>query len=147
MFTLDKSYVTVIRKRRPEWQTGLLNGVGGKIEDHEVAAEAMAREFQEETGVDIVAPDWERALVLIYPECTVNFFRTRQPDRMFKHLRSKTDEEVLTMETATLLWHHSHELIPNLQWIIPFLIWHERIRDLPIKILMEETAYATAGKT
>lgn len=44
--------VALMRKNRPQWQVGKLNGIGGKIEDGETAAEAMRREFQEETGQD-----------------------------------------------------------------------------------------------
>lgn len=42
--------VLLIRKLRPAWQAGRLNGVGGKVEFGESPDEAMAREFREETG-------------------------------------------------------------------------------------------------
>jgi 8-oxo-dGTP diphosphatase len=42
--------VLLVRKLKPAWQAGLLNGVGGKIEPGETPLEAMAREWQEETG-------------------------------------------------------------------------------------------------
>ena len=49
--------VTVlVRKNRPEWQKGLLNGIGGKIEPGESSLDAMRREFLEETSLDI--QDW-----------------------------------------------------------------------------------------
>jgi 8-oxo-dGTP diphosphatase len=43
--------VVLIRKNKPDWQRGLLNGVGGKIEENESSYAAMVREFHEETGV------------------------------------------------------------------------------------------------
>lgn len=46
----------VIRKKRPEWQSGMLNGLGGKIESGECPEEAMTREFKEECGVEF--RDW-----------------------------------------------------------------------------------------
>lgn len=52
---IDKSYerVLLIRKRRPWWQDGRLNGVGGHIEEGESAYEAMCRECKEECNLEI----------------------------------------------------------------------------------------------
>lgn len=41
--------VALIKKKKPEWQKGYLNGVGGKVKDGEGYHEAMTREFEEET--------------------------------------------------------------------------------------------------
>lgn len=60
--------VLLMRKARPDWQAGKLNGVGGKLEmlttGWESAADAIAREFLEETGC--ATPDfcWERVGVM-----------------------------------------------------------------------------------
>ena len=45
-FMFDSSYenVLLIRKTKPKWQEGLLNGVGGKIEPGEKELDAMKRE-------------------------------------------------------------------------------------------------------
>jgi len=54
-FSRDKEEVVLIRKNRPEWQKGKLNGVGGKIEPEDASPlHAMVREFKEETGVDTI---------------------------------------------------------------------------------------------
>lgn len=50
MFDQSMEEVALIRKNKPEWQAGLLNGVGGKIEPNESALFAMRREFLEEAG-------------------------------------------------------------------------------------------------
>jgi 8-oxo-dGTP diphosphatase len=42
--------VALIRKAKPDFQRGKLNGIGGKIEPGESAYEAQIREFKEETG-------------------------------------------------------------------------------------------------
>lgn len=58
---LDEAFergVCLIRKNKPEWQRGLRNGVGGKIEDGEDAIWAMRREFQEETGA--LVAEWRQ---------------------------------------------------------------------------------------
>ena len=42
----------LIKKKRPEWQAGHWNGIGGKIEDNELPEFAIIRECFEETGMD-----------------------------------------------------------------------------------------------
>src|SRR5271167_3288640 len=61
--TLSK--VVLIRKVNPEWQRGLLNGVGGKVEPGEDATTAMHREFEEEAGV--AGLEWKHYLTLLTP--------------------------------------------------------------------------------
>lgn len=59
-FNLKADHVVLVHKNRPEWQKGHINGVGGKIEDFDATyADAMAREFREETGIYTVGPEWE----------------------------------------------------------------------------------------
>lgn len=57
-FSADKRKILLIRKLTPEWQRGLLNGPGGKIEMGETPLQAMIREFKEETGVETTEDHW-----------------------------------------------------------------------------------------
>ena len=50
LFSKDASHVVLIKKINPQWQNGLFNGVGGKIETNETSIAAMVREFFEETA-------------------------------------------------------------------------------------------------
>ena len=52
-FSRDHSKVVLIAKNRPKWQAGRLNGIGGHVEDGEIPIVAMAREFREESLVEI----------------------------------------------------------------------------------------------
>lgn len=52
MFSTSYNMVLLVRKQRPDWQRGLLNGIGGHIEDGEDANNAMERECREETGIN-----------------------------------------------------------------------------------------------
>jgi 8-oxo-dGTP diphosphatase len=58
LFSPNLAEVVLVLKNRPDWQAGLLNGIGGKIEDGESPHNAMSREFVEETGVYISPSDW-----------------------------------------------------------------------------------------
>jgi 8-oxo-dGTP diphosphatase len=71
MFDQSRMRVLLIRKQKPDWQRGLLNGIGGKIEyavpagyegqgiqTLEIPAYAMAREFEEEAGIKTKPEDW-----------------------------------------------------------------------------------------
>mgnify|MGYP001610855211 CR=1 FL=1 len=46
----EATEVVVVKKLKPAFQKGKLNGIGGKVEDGETSIFAMEREFQEETG-------------------------------------------------------------------------------------------------
>jgi len=50
MFDAKMNQVALIRKNKPKWQSGLLNGIGGKIENGETSLAALMREFWEEAG-------------------------------------------------------------------------------------------------
>ena len=73
LFSPDRRRVLLIRKRRPAWQAGKLNGVGGKVEPGETVGEALRREFREEAGLDVA--DWRRGVVLTGPDWRGHFFR------------------------------------------------------------------------
>jgi 8-oxo-dGTP diphosphatase len=60
--------VVLVRKVFPPWQAGRLNGLGGHVEEGEEPAAAVAREFREESGYDVVL-EWR------------NFGRLRGPGR------------------------------------------------------------------
>ena len=64
-FNKKGDHVVLVHKDRPEWQAGLINGVGGKVEDTDLEyIDAMTREFFEETGMFTVAPDWDHFATL-----------------------------------------------------------------------------------
>lgn len=75
-FMFDGTRVALILKKRPNWQQGRMNGVGGHIEAGETPAEAMAREFEEETGFKTLPEDWNPLVVLSGADFRVHFFYT-----------------------------------------------------------------------
>lgn len=51
--------VVLIEKQKPEWQRGLHNGIGGKVEPSDGSNYvAMHREFKEETGLHSLPISW-----------------------------------------------------------------------------------------
>ena len=51
--------VLLITKNRPEWQDGLMNGLGGHIEEGEDPHHTMQREGSEETCGKLAHVDWK----------------------------------------------------------------------------------------
>lgn len=64
LFSSDLRNVSLIEKQKPEWQKGRFNGIGGKLEENESTAQAMSREFLEETGVSILPEQWKEYALL-----------------------------------------------------------------------------------
>lgn len=110
-FLFSGKKVVMIRKNRPDWQAGYLNGVGGHVEQDELPYDAMRREFYEETGYHV--GHWDRFLVLKHPDAVIHFYRAFGDGRL---AQTKTDEEVVYIDMAEAL---QDKVIPNLQWILP----------------------------
>lgn len=105
--------VILIRKNKPEWQRGKLNGVGGKIESGETPEQAMVREFIEETGLDTSESDWNHFVTLESNKRWIVFFfvatlRNVEP-------QSITEEKVGIFPSNPL----PSDCLPNLKWLIP----------------------------
>lgn len=131
MFDPLGALVVLVRKDRPKWQAGLLNGVGGKIEAGESPKIAMAREFQEETGVDTRAADWEEFATLKGPDFTVHMMRTFSDDWV----------KVMTQETEEVRWYPVSSIkagvyptVRNLGFLVPLALDKSGLR-LPVELI------------
>ena len=110
LFSEDGRRVALIRKARPEWQRGRLNGIGGHVEPGETDAAAMVREFREETGATV---DWTRFCTLRGRDWTVEWFKARGDVQ----LRDQTDEHVAWFCLPDVLTGEA-SVIPNVRWLI-----------------------------
>lgn len=129
--------VALILKNRPEWQKGLLNGVGGHIEYGEKPKDAMKREFWEEAGAEI--NDWIKFTELTdHRNWKVHFFYCKVEFEVARVVHSKTDEEVIFVDLNHI---RDEETIPNLQWLIPMALSMdlERCRKFIITEFIEES--------
>lgn len=124
----DRDRVVLVRKLRPAWQAGLLNGVGGKIEAGEAPAEAMRREFREEACLDL--DGWELFAHLTFPGGAVWFFRLRAAPAVLDAVTAGTDEPI-EVHPVTAVLDPATPTLPNLRWILP-LGTHTRERYAPV---------------
>lgn len=116
MFNTDLNTVVLVRKVRPSWQAGKLNGVGGRVEVGETYPQAMVREFGEETGVHTLEKEWEPFGRIEGPAYSVHLFRAVN-DEAVESARTRTDEEVRVVCTAMLPDGHLVQ-VPNLTWLV-----------------------------
>lgn len=142
MFSKDGENIALIVKNKPDWQKGLLNGIGGKVELQDMdfchgdaiynaSLRAMVREFEEETGVTTHPEQWSLFVTLgshngnsnadatnghtqQYDEgWSVDFYRCFT-DKVF-HCKTITDEQIKVMEVSEAL---CSKTIDNLKWLI-----------------------------
>ena len=114
LFRLGGDEVALIRKNKPAWQKGLLNGVGGKIEDDELPINAMIREFEEEAGPYII--NWRCFAVMTLKDGgQIYFYESREE----VEIESKTEEEVSWYPIAHL---RQYGVLQNLNWLVPLAL-------------------------
>lgn len=130
LFDGDVGRVILLRKSRPEWQRGLLNGVGGKIEPGETIHSAMLREGFEEIGINT---NWQHFVTLAYPGADIAFFYSID-DRAFQAARACEDEPIVSFPLTALVWS---DVIPNLRFLVPMAA-HAASREMmvPARIVM-----------
>lgn len=123
MFDHDLEKVVLINKKRPEWQAGLWNGVGGHIEANEPPRNAMAREFYEETGLPTSPESWVLIGVMETPAARVYFYATCNSN--WYEVVDMTDETVTIWDVNFVLNPKGlFSVVPNLY----ALIGHARSR-------------------
>ncbi len=105
--------VALIKKTHPEWQSGRLNGIGGRIEDGETPFETMCREFREETGATVAG--WGKFCELRHQDRTIHYFVTHGGYA----LSSTTDEIVSWYKVRDI---STLPVIQNLLWLIPLAL-------------------------
>ena len=104
--------VLLMRKKRPKWQAGKLNGIGGKIEPNESALCAIVRESEEELELKD-----DRKIAWYYLGVTrgkdwIVFVYTAQHCRQ---ITAAEDEPVAWYEVSKL----PRDVIPNLRFLVP----------------------------
>jgi len=103
-----------ISKPGMEWQAGLLNGIGGKIQDSETPEFAMAREFHEEAALITAGKDWKPILLMEDGENFEVHVFAMQGD--LEKVETAEKETVSAFKLSTLAYSKT---VPNCEWLIP----------------------------
>lgn len=119
IFNEAREYVVLLEKKRPDWQAGKLNGVGGKLEGSESFLDAVIREVQEETGIKTIASDWVGVAQLKSSRFIVGCYVCYN-DSHYANVRTCTDEKVIRVLARDL--PVADACISNLQWLVPLCL-------------------------
>lgn len=130
-YQLVEPRVLLITKKRPDWQAGRLNGIGGKVERRETPIAAMAREAFEEAGAPNDPGLWTPTTVMEFPKDIVHVFAANWPSDV--PAVSKTDEPVRWYPASHL---EAFPVIPNLHWLVPMaLLRLKETLNIPARII------------
>lgn len=113
LFRDEGKEVALVRKNRPLWQAGRLNGIGGKIEEGEEPIDAMIREFKEEAGAKV--KDWKPFATMFGDDWIVSVFVSHA----YAEIQPLTDEHVGWYRAADIPTLHTVE---NLKWLVPMAL-------------------------
>lgn len=117
IFDTTFEHVLLIHKTKPAWQNGLINGLGGKIEQGEDMYDCIVREIKEESNLETIKDKW-------------TFIGNVSSDTISLDVLGYVYEGALqdakTMEGEVVEWFPVASLpkniISNLSWFIPMTI-------------------------
>lgn len=122
-FAMDGDLVLLVRKNKPAWQKGKLNGIGGGIEDFdESPLHAMVREFKEETGIDTIIEDWHNFAIMHGSDWEVYCFESQVPRPKLVSVQGLNNDIGERLEN----WYISElrnesAVISNVPWLIEMI--------------------------
>lgn len=116
-FNMEMTQVVLIKKNQPDWQKGLYNGVGGKIEPDEESSAAMQREFLEEAGLNI--SNWDYYVTIGDDKWFVDFYWTQIEN--IDQVKTMTAEEIHVVNLEQI-FDGTIPVINNLFWLLPMCI-------------------------
>ncbi|WP_181403256.1 NUDIX domain-containing protein [Aliarcobacter cryaerophilus] len=89
----DNKEILLLKKNNPDWQKGLYNGIGGKVELNTTPLETIIKKCQEELGVNI--SNWiELDSEITSSGIEIVYFLTTLNEGEIKKLQSQTDERL-----------------------------------------------------
>lgn len=87
----DNKEILLLKKNNPDWQKGLYNGIGGKVELNTTPLETIIKKCQEELGLNI--SNWiELDSEISSSGIEIVYFLTTLNEGEIKKLQSQTDE-------------------------------------------------------
>jgi 8-oxo-dGTP diphosphatase len=109
--------VALVRKNKPAWQAGRLNGIGGGIEAGETPQAAMKREWLEETGTRFEG--WIRFAEIRFPETIVHFFKAEVCELPAFPSHNDIGERLEVWDLSIVVRAANDNMLPNLKWLLP----------------------------
>lgn len=123
--TEDKKAILLIKKNRPAWQKGLLNGVGGKVNPVETPKQAMIREGFEETGLYL---KWDHRGYMTGINNDGSSFHcdifSAVDDQIWKY-NQPTDEKPAIYRVEDII-KNRYPMVQNLGFLIPYVLCDDR---------------------
>ena len=87
----DNKEILLLRKNNPDWQKGLYNGIGGKVELNTTPLETIIKKCEEDLGINI--SNWrELDSEISSSGIEIVYFLTTLNEGEIKKLQSQTDE-------------------------------------------------------
>lgn len=133
IFNSNLQKVLLMHKLRPQWQNGLINGLGGKCEPEEKIEDCIVREIKEESGVHIERNKWINAGDIYGPDWIATIFTT---------IYRGNTSDMKTMEEEKIEWFDIDALpgntIANVPWLISLcldMIKNKRIKRFNVEYL------------
>lgn len=93
MFNYDATHVVLIRKNKPAFLAGFLNGVGGKIKTGETPYDAMVREFVEEAKI---CTSWQPVTSLMVNDKDIMFVYSCFTN-LYHNAKQMEEEEIVKL--------------------------------------------------
>lgn len=106
--------VVLMKKLKPHFLSGKLNGVGGSIKPGELAINAMVREFKEETGVETRPLYWRNFCIMNCKLGLVSCFKTFDT-QLFNAAKTTEEEEIIKVVVDAL----PDKTLADVCWLLP----------------------------
>lgn len=132
-FNENVDKVLLIEKKKPKWQEGLLNGIGGKVDrEDETFKQAIEREFEEETKLGTY-DEWSNFAKLTGEKFQVRFYVSFGNDvHDYKGRKEDIGEGVVSLyDYPDVLWEDP--VIYNLKYLMPMALEKE-LRNAVIEV-------------
>lgn len=117
--SLKENKIVLVKKNSPEWQKGLLNGIGGKVlDDQENFRQAMVREFFEATDIKTNVDDWNYFDCLdseseeYYVKCYYIILNS------FNDVKQKSEDKIIFINLDKMLYMYSDEFVESTQKLL-----------------------------
>ncbi|HEY2896640.1 MAG TPA: NUDIX domain-containing protein [Gemmatimonadaceae bacterium] len=135
LYSADQRQVVLMRRTRPAWQAGRVNGLGGRLVPGESAAAAARREVREECGVDVA--EWREVLVWEDAEYVMHVLSA--VSEQAREARTLEDQGVFLADVDAL----PSNVIDNLRWLVPLAL----DADVAFPIMVRSAAAEGSGLT